>query len=348
MGLLDGFSPGGWGGLLNTPIDWPPGQRPAPLFVPPTDSAGGAGDNPYPLAIASPSAGAMPATTGDAGRGQSASPGGGAQPPQWPAPNLTMQALCVKGVPDAHIAAAFDNPALMRQLINRNFGPASAAANAPPDPVGFGVDGQRDAWADDDPRRLMNPMGSLAGGPPGINVPNQTRNGVSAALLGTPFDTRQTSPDPNAPGSALVQLAQYAPARPALPMPPGPFSPGTPAGKEWADGFIKSNGRAVREIGDWIRGIFHNGQNDENDDNEENAVRPPAGSRPINETPWSGDHTEIKRAVRAGATTNVKISPRGDVWAQHPDGSWTNHGSAEQFTGSGKPGGRRGKDRDRW
>jgi hypothetical protein len=276
---------------------------------------------------------------------------GGAQPPQWPAPNLTMQALRMKGVPEAHIAAAFDDPALMRQLINRTFGPASAATNPPPDPIGIGGDSQRDAWAGDAPRYSMNSTGSPADGPPGINAPNPIRNGASAAPPGTLFDARQTSPNRNAADPALVQLAQYAPARPFLPPLPGPFSPGTPANKEWTDGFIGSNGRAVREIGDWIRSIFHNGrndENDENDDNEENAVRPPAGSRPINETPWSGDHTEIKEAAGAGATTNVKISPKGNVWARHPDGSWTNYGPAEQFTGSGKPGGRRGKDRDRW
>jgi hypothetical protein len=301
MGLLDDFPPGGWGGLLGTPIDRVPWQSPAPLLVPMTDSAGDAGGDPYRPAIAPPPAGTMPATMG------------GAPPPQWPVPNLTMQALRMKGVPEAHIAAAFDDPALMRQLINRTFGPASAATNPPPDPIGIGGDSQRDAWAGDAPRTSMNSTGSPADGPP-----------------------------------ALVQLAQYAPARPFLPPLPAPFNPGTPANKEWADGFIGSNIHAGRVIGDWIRGIFHNGRNDENDDNEEHAVRPPAGSRPINETPWSGDHTEIKDAVDAKPNSDVRISPSGKVWAQHPDGSWTNHGPAENFTGSGKPKGRRGKDRDRW
>jgi hypothetical protein len=78
-----------------------------------------------------------------------------------------------------------------------------------------------------------------------------------------------------------------------------------------------------------------------------NVSRPPAGSRPINETDWSGDHTEIKRAAGAQPNDSVKISPTGDVWVQKPDGSWENHGSADTFTGSGRPDGRRGKDRDR-
>ena len=32
---------------------------------------------------------------------------------------------------------------------------------------------------------------------------------------------------------------------------------------------------------------------------------------------------------------------------QHPDGSWSNQGPASSYTGSGKPSGRRGKDRDK-
>lgn len=79
-----------------------------------------------------------------------------------------------------------------------------------------------------------------------------------------------------------------------------------------------------------------------------NASRPPAGSLPISETPWSGDHDEIKDAIDARPKDDVRISPSGDVWSQNPDGSWTNHGSAGSFTGSGRPSGRRGKDRDQW
>ncbi len=83
--------------------------------------------------------------------------------------------------------------------------------------------------------------------------------------------------------------------------------------------------------------------------NSRGADRPPAGSRPIKETDWSGDHKEIKGAIDAKATDHVSISPKPEeeVWAQNPDGSWTNHGPASTFTGSGKPNGRRGKDRNR-
>jgi hypothetical protein len=81
--------------------------------------------------------------------------------------------------------------------------------------------------------------------------------------------------------------------------------------------------------------------------NNERNVRPPAGSRPISETPWSGNHGEIKGAVGASGTDDVRISPTDEVWRKNPDGSWTNFGPASTFTGSGTPSGRRGKDRDR-
>ena len=75
------------------------------------------------------------------------------------------------------------------------------------------------------------------------------------------------------------------------------------------------------------------------------ANGPPAGSKPIDETPWSGDHQDIKAGVGAGAADNVKVAPNGDVWVENPDGSWENHGPAGDYTGSGKPSGRKGKDR---
>jgi RHS repeat-associated protein len=82
-------------------------------------------------------------------------------------------------------------------------------------------------------------------------------------------------------------------------------------------------------------------------DGGDTADKPPAGSLPIDQTPWSGDHKDIKDGIGAGPADNVKISPDGDVWVQNPDGSWTNGGPAGDYTGSGKPSGRRGNDRDR-
>jgi hypothetical protein len=71
----------------------------------------------------------------------------------------------------------------------------------------------------------------------------------------------------------------------------------------------------------------------------------PTGSLPIDQTEWSGDHHEIKRAINARARDKVSIDPEGNVWAENPDGTWTNHGPAADYTGSAKAKGRRGKDR---
>jgi len=85
--------------------------------------------------------------------------------------------------------------------------------------------------------------------------------------------------------------------------------------------------------------------NEETEDGR--TTRPPAGSKPIDKTSWSGDHQGIKAGVGAGPDDDVRISPNGEVWVQNPDGSWTNYGSASDYTGSGQPSGRKGKDRDK-
>ncbi len=77
------------------------------------------------------------------------------------------------------------------------------------------------------------------------------------------------------------------------------------------------------------------------------AQQCPVGSKPIDQTPWSGDHQGIKEGIGAGPADNTKIDPDDNVWGENPDGSWTNHGPAGNFTGSGKPSGRKGKDRRR-
>lgn len=92
---------------------------------------------------------------------------------------------------------------------------------------------------------------------------------------------------------------------------------------------------------------YFNEQADGDDSDSSAADRPPPGSMPIDETPWSGDHGDIKDGLRLGGEDKVKISPDGDVWVQNPDGTWTNEGSAGNYTGSGKACGRRGKDRKR-
>ena len=86
---------------------------------------------------------------------------------------------------------------------------------------------------------------------------------------------------------------------------------------------------------------------DSTEEDESTAKRPPPGSRPISQTEWSGDHQAIKEAIGAGPADSTKIDPDGNVWGQNEAGTWTNHGPAETFTGSGKPSGRQGKDRKR-
>jgi RHS repeat-associated protein len=82
-----------------------------------------------------------------------------------------------------------------------------------------------------------------------------------------------------------------------------------------------------------------------NSGSDDRAARPPPGSKPIDQTDWSGDHGAIKDGVGARGDDSVKISPNGEVWVQNPDGSWTNGGPAGNYTGSGEPSGRQGKDR---
>jgi RHS repeat-associated protein len=83
---------------------------------------------------------------------------------------------------------------------------------------------------------------------------------------------------------------------------------------------------------------------------EARGTRPPSDAKSINETEWSGDHKDIKEGVQAGPTDDVRIEPDGGIWVKQPDGSWTGpdeNGYADQYTGSGNPSGRTGRDRER-
>ncbi|OZB35089.1 MAG: hypothetical protein B7X44_10885 [Halothiobacillus sp. 15-55-196] len=122
-----------------------------------------------------------------------------------------------------------------------------------------------------------------------------------------------------------------------LPIPMVPLGMGPGFGGNVAAGLPLGLGAiaAVGAIADWAM-------------NNEGEERPPAGSKPIDQTPWSGDHQDIKRGVGAGPKDNVKIDPSDNVWVQNPDGTWTNYGDAGSYTGSGNPSGRRGKDRCKW
>jgi len=71
----------------------------------------------------------------------------------------------------------------------------------------------------------------------------------------------------------------------------------------------------------------------------------PSGSKPIDKTPWSGDHGEIKDGIGNGPADDTWISPDDHVWNQNPDGTYNDHGNAGDYTGSGKPSGNKGKNR---
>lgn len=98
-----------------------------------------------------------------------------------------------------------------------------------------------------------------------------------------------------------------------------------------------------------VQNAIDQNQNNESAEEEGRSSRPPAGSKPIDETDWSGDHGEIKGSVGAGPTDKVRISRDGEVWVQNPDGTWTNHGDASSHTNSGREegSGRTGRERDR-
>jgi hypothetical protein len=146
--------------------------------------------------------------------------------------------------------------------------------------------------------------------------------------------------DPRPLFDALGNLVHPEPPRPEQKPPATAPDPGPPASAPAGSGRVPAGIQPGTNPPSDIDGTdFVHSEGD--------AARPPAGSRPIDQTPWSGDHDEIKDAIGAGNKDNVRISPIGEVWAQNPDGSWTNHGSASSFTGSGRPSGRRGKDRQR-
>ena len=74
--------------------------------------------------------------------------------------------------------------------------------------------------------------------------------------------------------------------------------------------------------------------------------KPPSDTLPIDGTKWSGDHANIKGQSQAGAATNVRVGPTGEVWVQQPDGSWVNTGNANDMIGGNEASGRKGKDRE--
>ena len=189
-------------------------------------------------------------------------------------------------------------------------------------------------------------------------------------LLGTALAQVAPVPPAAANGEAKVQKAQFAvPAGPLpLPLPPQAI-PGTRENRALTDATIKG----IQKLGEIISRLFESRRRDEDDDDlDENGFRrrprarpqppkgggageqdgethdkPPPGSKPISDTPWSGDHDPIKKGIGADPDDDVRISPDQEAWVKNPDGTWTNRGPVDVHTGSGKPAGRTGKDRNR-
>ncbi len=166
-------------------------------------------------------------------------------------------------------------------------------------------------------------------------------------LLGTAVAQVAPVPPAAANGEAKVQKAQFAvPAGPLplplpLPLPPEAI-PGTRENRALTDATIKG----IRKLGEIISRPFESRRRDEDDDDlDEDGFRrrprvrpqppegggageqdgetrdkPPPGSKPINQTPWSGDHDAIKQGIGAKGPDDVRVSPDGEAWVKNPDG----------------------------
>lgn len=75
-------------------------------------------------------------------------------------------------------------------------------------------------------------------------------------------------------------------------------------------------------------------------------AKPPGGSKPIDQTDWSGQHREIKNGAGAGAATSTRIDRGGNLWVQGSGGKWEHRGPVSDYTAAGRPLGRKGIARD--
>ena len=112
---------------------------------------------------------------------------------------------------------------------------------------------------------------------------------------------------------------------------------GKEALQQAADNFVNNLDR----LKDWV--LNENGEAD----NQGREITPkgkgskpngcPAGTKPISETEWSGDHEEIKGGVGAGPADWTGIAPNGDVITGDTNGNAQNWGPADDYTRSGRP-----------
>ncbi len=173
-------------------------------------------------------------------------------------------------------------------------------------------------------RPFLAPVAAGMGG----EVARDVAKAMVAALKGEPEDGAVILADTSSSGQ--THSVPYNPL--------GIFVPGSPENEEWTHDTIQR----LQDLGHILRSER---QDSEGGDDAEGVQRPPPGSKPIDQTPGSGDHAAITGDVGAKPDDDTRISPSGDVWSQNPDGTWTNYGPASGFTGSGRPSGRRGKDR---
>jgi hypothetical protein len=64
----------------------------------------------------------------------------------------------------------------------------------------------------------------------------------------------------------------------------------------------------------------------------------PADTLPIDQTPWSPNHNDIKKGAGIPPTGWTGITPEGDVITSDGNGNAINLGPASDYVPSGKPG----------
>lgn len=169
------------------------------------------------------------------------------------------------------------------------------------DSVGAEADGLQAAVGSSDPAAVPQEMGT-ARTPPrpflapvaagmGEEVARRVAKAVVAALKGEPAEDGAIT----LAGASASGQTHGAPYNPF-----GVLQPGSPENEDWT----RNTMRLFRDLGH----VFHSEA-----ENTEGAKKPPPGSKPINKTPWSGDHQEIKEGINAAPDDDTRISPDGDV-----------------------------------
>lgn len=203
------------------------------------------------------------------------------------------------------------------------------------DPIIEGVGTNRYAYASNDPINRSDPNGHQDGkAGEEASEPEEGDNDAKekATVAAVPAAKKTT----NALADLAAKLAPKAryttPVSAVIAAFIDVFTP-TPA---HAPGNYSANNESAEETE-----TTNNEENEEESKYEEEVRdKPPANSRPIDQTKWSNDHRGIKAGIGSGPTDKTSIDPDDNVWGQNEDGSWTNHGPAGTFTPNGEPTGR--------